>query len=331
MPPVYFLISVDTEPDLPSWKDRPPYRLSNIKGLPALQGIFDRYGAKPAYLVTYSVATDAESADILSRLRTEHRCEIGSHFHPAETPPFLSKRRPEGSCILSLPDHVRRDKLRNLTGAIEARFGKPTSHRAGRYRFDAGLARLLVEAGYKVDLSVTPHVSWVPEGGCSFIRCSEQPYWVDLDDVSAPGASDLLEIPITITLENAIRSWQLCFLPLCSMPLQATRLRKWIERLRPVRPQWFRPTYASLDALKRLSDILIGERGATMIQMMFHSNELTLGANPFYRTAEAIARVHCEIDEICRYLTERHQVTPVTPQEYYQLSADRFEQSRRNS
>ena len=54
-----------------------------------------------------------------------------------------------------------REKVKVLTRELEDTFNTPiVSHRAGRWSFNAAYARILVDYGYRVDCSVTPHVSW---------------------------------------------------------------------------------------------------------------------------------------------------------------------------
>ena len=79
------------------------------------------------------------------------------------------------------------------------------SHRAGRWSFDERYARVLIEHGYKVDCSVTPHVSWqktlgdpTQVGGTDYTSFPNEAYFLDLSDISKPGKQLLLEIPVTI-------------------------------------------------------------------------------------------------------------------------------------
>jgi hypothetical protein len=80
-----------------------------------------------------------------------------------------------------------------------------TSHRAGRWGISPAYARALVAGGYLVDSSVTPHVSWAGKkgdprgrGGTDYSLYPETPYFLDLQDLSRPGTSPLLEVPVTI-------------------------------------------------------------------------------------------------------------------------------------
>ena len=100
-------ISIDVESDMPNWVVEPETTLENVRGIPRLQELFDEYGVRPTYLVTYPVADDPECVEIFRRIHEAGRCEIGMHCHPWTTPPvghderlkacFLSNMEPEPS------------------------------------------------------------------------------------------------------------------------------------------------------------------------------------------------------------------------------------------
>ena len=106
----------------------------------------------------------------------------------------------------SIPKPVMREKIRAMTDLLEERFQrKMVSHRAGRWGLNATYARLLVEAGYRVDCSVTPHISWQiypgdprGSGGPDFTAFPDQPYFLDLEHLDRPGDSPLLEVPLSV-------------------------------------------------------------------------------------------------------------------------------------
>src|SRR5207245_171966 len=83
------LVGIDTEAD-DQWsaEGRRRMAVSNVERLPPLQELFDGFGVRPTYLVTYEMATRPESAPILGKLCRGGRCEIGAHLHPWSSPPF---------------------------------------------------------------------------------------------------------------------------------------------------------------------------------------------------------------------------------------------------
>jgi hypothetical protein len=99
-----FLMTIDVEPDLPTWsKDVTEFHCTNIPVLERLQEIGDRYGARPTYLATYAVATDPGAEKVLARLAATGRCETARTA--ADTPPKLDRLHPE----TSIPSPARRE------------------------------------------------------------------------------------------------------------------------------------------------------------------------------------------------------------------------------
>ena len=117
-----------------------------------------------------------------------------------------------------------REKIRSMTDLLEVRFHrKMVSHRAGRWGLNSTYARLLVEAGYRVDCSVTPHISWQVypgdprgTGGPDFTPFPERPYFLDLEHLDRPGDSPLLEVPLSV------------------IPSPYARLNGWLEHGSPL-------------------------------------------------------------------------------------------------
>ncbi len=87
----------------------------------------------------------------------------------------------------------------------------------GDGRSNSTYAKVLLDHGYIVDTSVTPHVSWREylgnpkgNGGPDFTTAPELPYFLDENDVCAQGKTRLLEVPMTVMTgsraEESIRS-----------------------------------------------------------------------------------------------------------------------------
>ncbi len=144
-----FLFVVDTEGDS-EWtvhRRMPPVR--NVHALPRFQALCDRYGVKPTYVVTHSIAADDTAVAMLREWVSAGRAEVGTHLHPWTTPPFASPWDDAGAFPSELPDDLLAAKFRTLTDYISARFGRaPTSYRAGRFGFDTRTLRHLESFGY---------------------------------------------------------------------------------------------------------------------------------------------------------------------------------------
>ncbi len=98
---MHLLVGIDTEGDN-QWDAaaRAHQRFENIYALPRLHALFARHGVRPTYVITYPVATDPRSAEVLRELKAGGDCEIGAHHHAWETPPCTAedvKRHPYAS------------------------------------------------------------------------------------------------------------------------------------------------------------------------------------------------------------------------------------------
>jgi hypothetical protein len=84
----YLLVGIDTEGDN-QWDAaaREHQTFENIYALPKLHSILGRHGVRPSYVVTWPVATDERSKQVLRFLKLRGDCEIGAHHHAWETPP----------------------------------------------------------------------------------------------------------------------------------------------------------------------------------------------------------------------------------------------------
>src|SRR4029078_10202654 len=91
---MHLLVGIDTEGDN-QWDAaaRANQQFSNIYALPRLHQLLARHGVRPTYVITYPVARDTRSADVLRELLAAGDCEIGAHHHAWETPPCPDEDR----------------------------------------------------------------------------------------------------------------------------------------------------------------------------------------------------------------------------------------------
>ena len=172
-----FLITIDTEGDN-LWAAPHQITVRNAGFLPRFQALSETYGLRPTYLTNHEMACSEQfqafGGDVLSR----GAAEIGMHLHAWNSPPLRAltdddyRHQPY---LIEYPELDLQEKVARLTKLLEDTFGvKMTSHRAGRWSMNEGYARVLVEHGYRVDCSVTPHVSWRESmgdpGGCGRYR-----------------------------------------------------------------------------------------------------------------------------------------------------------------
>lgn len=174
---MYLVVTIDTEED--NWGD---YRqtgqfLENIKEIPHLQKLFDEFGVRPTYLITYPVAEDSRSIAILKKILEEGKCEIGAHCHPWNTPPFEEEKNKRNNMLSNIPFEIQYEKVKKLSEIIHKNFGKkPISFRSGRWGFNSDTALAINKLGYRVDSSITPYTTWVQNYGPDFSDLSPDPF-----------------------------------------------------------------------------------------------------------------------------------------------------------
>jgi len=293
------LMGVDTEADdqwSPAGRER--LTLGNVAELPRLQALCDRYGLRPTYLVTYEVAADRESRNVLATLAKEGRCEIGSHHHPWTTPPTVD----DHLFPLNLDPHRFREQLDSLTEAVTEITGEaPVSYRSGRNGFAGWHVELLESQGYLVDSSVDPFFNERTKGGPSFGGAPLTPYFVSREDPVCSGESQLLEIPVSSALNRRLPpSWERAYADFTP----AYTFRRTLRLLGVVRPVWLRPSYSTEEDMLWLADHLLRNE-APVANIIFHSSELIAGGSPYNRTGEEVERFYRHLETLLRFLTER--------------------------
>ena len=114
------LVAIDTEGDNQWSADaRRHQRFENIYALERLHDLFAKHRVRPTYVVTYPVARDPRSGDVLRRLLARGDCEIGAHHHAWETPPCSAEDVRRHPYALQLPIAQFEAQLDALTQAIE--------------------------------------------------------------------------------------------------------------------------------------------------------------------------------------------------------------------
>jgi peptidoglycan/xylan/chitin deacetylase (PgdA/CDA1 family) len=306
-----FLLGVDTEAD-DQWSLEGRKRLSvaNAACLPRLQALCDRLGVRPTFLVTHEMATKQESSDVLKSLLAAGRCEIGAHLHPWSSPPYREDDL-AGTYPSQLPDDLLERQMRELTDALASQFGsRPTTYRAGRLGFDGRGLRRLEALGYLVDSSVDPLANEARLGGPRFAGAPVSPYHPDHADVRRPGASPILEVPVTsATLPPLPKAFERIY---ASLPPR--RYRGPLKRL-GLRPVWLRPSYSPAGDAIALADRLVA-RGVPTLNMLFHSSELLPGGSPYHRDATAVERFYETFRRVVDHIIGRLGAAGLTYAEY---------------
>ncbi len=271
--PPAVLVGIDTEAD-DQWsaRGRQEMGVANAARLPALQALFEEFGVRPTYVVTWEMATRPESASVLRALARSGHCEIGTHLHPWSSPPFRPEDLAAHTYPHNLPAELLDRQLRELTAVIEQQLGvRPTTYRAGRNGFDGRTLPILERLGYTVDTSVDP--------------------------VRRAGASKILEIPITsATLPGLPKVLERAYARLRPIPWRGA-----FKRL-GLRPVWLRPSYTPLADMLAFADRL-RRAGAPCFNLIFHSSEVLPGGSPYTPDEKSVARFLDDLRRLLAHLT----------------------------
>ncbi len=275
------MVTIDVEADSDKYWGTPevPTFRNVLEAIPnKLQPLFAQYGVRPTYMISPEVLQHEESC---ATLRSLTHCEMAAHLHPENIPPeavMVGPSRPRRGMQWECRPEIERQKLENLTRLFVEVFGRnPISFRAGRFGIGHHTGKFLMELGYRVDSSVTPHMRWTNQSGTpfpDFTDAREQPYWVaGGGDLFNSGDSHFLEVPVTIPLiRQVVRKGK-------KHDLFGTRVKG---------PVWFRPWYTPTKVLQQIvRETAHSKPEAGMrrpLVMMFHSMEVQAGASPYPQT-----------------------------------------------
>lgn len=309
-----FLITIDTEGDN-LWQNHDVISTENARYLPRFQQLCEKYGFKPVYLTNYEMAVDPVYIEFARDVIARGTGEVGMHLHAWNSPPLAPltaddwRHKPY---LIEYPQEMIRQKVDFMTDLLEETFQtKMVSHRAGRWAFNAFYARLLVERGYRVDCSVTPRVNWrtakgdpAGQGGTDYRNFPAQAYFLDENDISRPGNSALLEVPMSIqykhsALMNAFKQGY-------------DRLR---GKVRSPSVHWLRPMGRNVENMKRVVEQTLAQ-GNDYVEYMLHSSEYMPGGSPTFKTEADIERLYADLEQLFQWLQPR--VSGMTLAEYYE-------------
>ena len=297
---MYLAITIDTEEDNWSDYDSIPV-LSNIERLPELQKMFDRYGVKPTYLISYPVATDKNSISILRKIMEDDRCEIGTHLHTWNTPPFEEERIPKNTMLFNLDGDLQYRKLVSLHAKIFDNFQvEPVTFRSGRWGFDQTVAQTIHRLGYKVDTSVSPYSSWEKYHGPDFSDRSPKPEMIHF---AGNGDQDswILEVPATIGfLQGNYDRCNRWMKTISGSALRHLRLLGILDRLNVINKVCLSPEPDTAEKMIRLAESM-KRNGYQILNMFFHSTSLQHGLNHFTKTKEEAEELTRRIERFLEY------------------------------
>jgi hypothetical protein len=313
------LVGIDTEGDNQWDADaRAHQQFSNIYALPRLHALFGKHGVRPTYVITYPVARDARSGDVLRGLIDGGDCEIGAHHHAWETPPCTEedvRRHPYAS---RLPRVQFEAQLATLTDAIASAVGRrPVSYRSGRFGFSADHVAGLERLGYLVESSVAPLFCESHKGGPEFVEAPLTPYFLAYDSATIPGTSGVLEVPVSAGLNRRLPKILQYAYARAPRPYTTRRV---LRALRLLKLRWLRPSYSSLDDMVALARDLAGA-GEPVLNLLFHSSEAIVGGSPYNRTPGELDAFSERLDRFLAFATRELGAVPATFAEFRQQYA----------
>jgi hypothetical protein len=291
-----FIITVDTEGDN-EWSRPNPILTRNAAYLPRFQALCEKFGFKPTWLTNYEMAMSPEFIRFGRRVILRNSGEIGMHLHAWSSPPIKPLTHDDHAThpyLIEFSPDVMAEKVAFMTHLLQQQFGmKMVSHRAGRWAFNSTYARLLVEHGYLVDCSVTPHVSWretignpAGQGGTDYTGFPSDPYWLDLDCIDRLGKSTLLEVPPTIIKSKLADTAPWVY------RVRGFRRFAW-EHEPPV--SWIYPNGMNLRYMLKCVQTAVAEQ-RSHIEFVIHSSELMPGGSPRFPTEDSIERLYGDLN-----------------------------------
>jgi hypothetical protein len=300
--PGAFLITIDTEGD-DLWSRPHDITTRNADALPRFQELCEHYGLKPTYLVNWEMAGSPAFVEVARDALARDSAEIGMHLHAWNSPPLSPLTTDDFTYqpyLHEYPVALMRQKIQVMTDTLEDVFGvKMVSHRAGRWGLDAAYVEALLETGYRVDCSVTPHVDWrrhrgdpAGRGGPDFRSYPDSAYFMDPRDPSLPGTSPLLQVPMTILSRHASPRSESLRTGLRRVPFVGRHLARTLPRY-----AWLRPDGHNGE---RLRDILTlaREQRRDYVEFMLHSSELMAGGSRTFPTAESIEALYADLEAL---------------------------------
>ncbi len=268
-----FIVTIDLEED--NWKNFPAehYTISNINEIPELQQLFDQFGIRPTYLITYQVAANPTAVHVLKPILESGRAEIGAHCHPWNTPPFEEQVTRESTMLCNLPAELQFRKIRSLTELVENNFGiRPVSFRAGRWGYSETVGKNLRELGYRVDTSITPYTDWSSLSGPDFSSVPLRSYW---------SVGDLLQVPATVGfLQSNFAVANRILRAIRNSPFDAMRISGALGTIKLLNRVNLSPELDNDREMAKLTKLLM-KKGFHCVNLFFHSPSLVAGLTPF--------------------------------------------------
>ena len=313
---MYFILTIDVEED--TWGDfeNKNTSLLHINKLLMLQELFDRYGIKPTYLLTYPAAVDRNAISILRKIVEDKRCEIGTHLHPFNTPPFEEEKNDYNSMLCNLPKDLQFKKIELLHNTIHKNFGvEPVSFRSGRWACDENVLENLSKLNYIVDSSVTSYMDWSSDHGPDYSGISPDVYKILLNSNSD---SHIMEIPATIGyLQGDFDVRNKILRTFSYRGLRKLKIAGILDRMQIINKIWLSPEVTEWEKMVGLAKTM-EEDGYEVLNMFFHSPSLMAGCTPYTKTEKEVEEFIHRIEKFLEFAVPNN-LQSITLSEYARL------------
>ncbi|CCW16336.1 Glycosyltransferase [Sphingobium indicum BiD32] len=292
-----FMLFVDTEEEF-DWNapfSRTGHGVTALSGMARGQAYFAAAGVKPIYVTDYPVVDCDVASAMMAQWVSDGAADIGAHLHPWVNPPHVEEVNAANSYVGFLPEAVERAKLEALCRRIEERFGqRPIAYRAGRYGVGPNSARLLAQAGFRLDSSVRSRFDYSHQYGPDFCGLPQTPYW-------AGPERTLVELPLSTAFVGLLRgAGERLYRAAHSMgPLAGALSRARMLSRVPLTPEGISASeaIAAIDALI--------EEGVPILNFSFHSPTLEPGHTPYVRDEADRTAFYGWWDTVLAHLAKR--------------------------
>jgi hypothetical protein len=283
-PVLSVVIHTEEEFDWGKSFDRNATGVEHMRHIGRAQGLFERFGIVPNYVIGYPTATQALAYEPLRDFAQAGRALIGAHLHPWVCPPYDEEVSTRNSYPGNLAAELERGKLEVLTETIADTFGTPPlTYLAGRYGFGRNTAAILEDLGYEVDISTAASIDYTGDGGPDYSRIGSEPFWFGQ-------RRRLLGLPGTGGFLGRLQRLGPWLYPLATdARIRFTRLPGILSRLGLLERIRLSPEDYDVPDLERLTRGLLA-RGVRVFVFSFHSPSIDPGHTPYVPDRAALER-----------------------------------------
>jgi hypothetical protein len=137
-----------------------------------------------------------------------------------------------------------------------------------------------------------------------------QAYFLDENDISKPGNSPLLEVPMSIQFKHSAL--------MNSIKQGYDKLR---GKLRSPSVHWLRPMGGNVETMQRVVEQTLAQ-GNDYVEYMLHSSEYMPGGSPTFKNEQDIERLYDDLESFFTWLQPR--VQGMTLADYYQQKTSKL-------